>query len=100
MSLHSGRALAGLPVSKICQQPREHQRPSVSVLSAERCTMPSVHAAPASAAGVSTSCWVWSSRSWGPSRLLAAQGAFAVAYSLDPALQDRRPEMTIDASVT
>jgi cellulose synthase operon protein C len=35
----------------------------------------------------------------GPSRLPAAQGAFAVAYSLDPALQDRRPEMTIDASV-
>ena len=28
------------------------------VSSAERCTMPSVHAAPASAAGVSTSCWV------------------------------------------
>ncbi len=27
----------------------------------------------------------------GPSRLPAAQGAFAVAYSLDPALQDRRP---------
>ena len=35
----------------------------------------------------------------GPSRLLAAQGAFAVAYSLEPALQDRRHEMTIDASV-
>jgi cellulose synthase operon protein C len=35
----------------------------------------------------------------GPSRLLAAQGAFAMAHSLDPALQDRRPEMTIDASV-
>ena len=35
----------------------------------------------------------------GPSHLLAAQGAFAVAYSLDPALQDRRHEMTIDASV-
>lgn len=35
----------------------------------------------------------------GPSRLLAAQGAFAVAYSLDQALQDRRHEMTIDASV-
>jgi cellulose synthase operon protein C len=35
----------------------------------------------------------------GPSRLLAAQGAFAVAYSLDPALQDRRHQMTIDASV-
>ncbi len=35
-----------------------------------------------------------------PSRLLAAQGAFAVAYSLDPALQGRQPEMTIDASVT
>jgi tetratricopeptide (TPR) repeat protein len=35
----------------------------------------------------------------GPSGLLAAQGAFAVAYSLQPALQDRRHEMTIDASV-
>jgi tetratricopeptide (TPR) repeat protein len=35
----------------------------------------------------------------GPSRLLAAQGAFAVADSLDPALQDRRHQMTIDASV-
>jgi len=35
----------------------------------------------------------------GPSRLLAAQGAFAKAYSLDPALQNRRHEMTIDASV-
>ncbi len=35
----------------------------------------------------------------GPSRLPAAQGAFAVAYSLESALQDRRPEMTIDASV-
>jgi len=35
----------------------------------------------------------------GPSRLLASQGAFAVAYSLDPALKDRRPEMTIDARV-
>ncbi|MGO9219758.1 MAG: hypothetical protein ACLP5E_18645 [Streptosporangiaceae bacterium] len=35
----------------------------------------------------------------GPSHLLAAQGAFAEAYSLDPALQDRRHEMTIDASV-
>ena len=35
----------------------------------------------------------------GPSHLLAAQGAFARAYSLDPALQDRRHEMTIDASV-
>jgi cellulose synthase operon protein C len=35
----------------------------------------------------------------GPSHLLAAQGAFAVAYSLSPALQDRRHEMTIDASV-
>ena len=35
----------------------------------------------------------------GPSHLLAAQGAFAMASSLDPALQDRRHEMTIDASV-
>ena len=35
----------------------------------------------------------------GPSHLLASQGAFAVAYSLDPALQDRRHQMTIDASV-
>ena len=35
----------------------------------------------------------------GPTRLLAAQGAFAVAYSLDPALQDRQHVMTIDASV-
>jgi cellulose synthase operon protein C len=35
----------------------------------------------------------------GPSHLLAAQGAFAMAASLDPALQDRRHEMTIDASV-
>jgi cellulose synthase operon protein C len=35
----------------------------------------------------------------GPSHLVAAQGAFAVAYSLSPALQDRRHEMTIDASV-
>ena len=35
----------------------------------------------------------------GPSRLLTAQGAFAAAYSLDPALQDRRHQMTIDASV-
>ena len=35
----------------------------------------------------------------GPSRLLAAQGAFAMAYSLDPALQDRQHQMTIDASV-
>ena len=35
----------------------------------------------------------------GPAHLLAAQGAFAMAYSLDPALQDRRHEMTIDASV-
>ena len=35
----------------------------------------------------------------GPSGLLAAQGALAMAYSLDPALKDRRPEMTIDASV-
>ena len=35
----------------------------------------------------------------GPSHLLAAQGAFAVAYSLNSALQDRQHEMTIDASV-
>ncbi len=35
----------------------------------------------------------------GPSHLLAAQGAFARAYSLDPALQGRRHQMTIDASV-
>jgi Flp pilus assembly protein TadD/Zn-dependent protease len=35
----------------------------------------------------------------GPSGLLAAQGAFAVSYSLDPALQDSRHEMTIDGSV-
>jgi tetratricopeptide (TPR) repeat protein len=35
----------------------------------------------------------------GPSHLLTAQGAFARAYSLDPALQDRQHEMTIDASV-
>ncbi len=35
----------------------------------------------------------------GPSHLPAAQGAFAVAYSLDPALQDRQHVMTIDASV-
>jgi tetratricopeptide (TPR) repeat protein len=35
----------------------------------------------------------------GPSRLLASQGAFAAAYSLDPALKDRRPGMTIDARV-
>ena len=35
----------------------------------------------------------------GPARLLAAQGAFARAYSLDPALQDRQHKVTIDASV-
>ena len=35
----------------------------------------------------------------GPSHLLASQGAFAAAYSLDPALKDRRAEMTIDARV-
>jgi tetratricopeptide (TPR) repeat protein len=35
----------------------------------------------------------------GPSHLLASQGAFAVAYSLDPALKDRRHDMTIDAKV-
>ena len=32
-----------------------------------------------------------------PSHMLASQGAFAVAYSLDPALKDRRPDITIDA---
>ena len=35
----------------------------------------------------------------GPAHLAAAQGAFAEAYSLDPALQNRRPELTIDAKV-
>ena len=35
----------------------------------------------------------------GPSHLLASQGAFAVADALDPALKDRLPEMTIDATV-
>jgi len=35
----------------------------------------------------------------GPSHLLDAQGAFAMAYSLDPALQGRQHELTIDASV-
>jgi hypothetical protein len=35
----------------------------------------------------------------GPAHLLAAQGAFARADALDPALQERRYEMTIDASV-
>jgi cellulose synthase operon protein C len=35
----------------------------------------------------------------GPSGLLASQGAFARAYALEPALRDRRHEMTIDASV-
>jgi tetratricopeptide (TPR) repeat protein len=35
----------------------------------------------------------------GPAHLLASQGAFARAYSLDPALQERQHEMTIDASV-
>ena len=34
-----------------------------------------------------------------PSHVLASQGAFAMAYSLDPALKDRRHDMTIDASV-
>jgi tetratricopeptide (TPR) repeat protein len=34
-----------------------------------------------------------------PSQVLASQGAFAMAYSLDPALKDRRHDMTIDASV-
>jgi cellulose synthase operon protein C len=35
----------------------------------------------------------------GPAHLAAAQGAFAVAYSLDPALRNRQPELTIDAKV-
>lgn len=35
----------------------------------------------------------------GPTHLLASQGAFARAYSLDPALKDRRNDLTIDASV-
>ena len=35
----------------------------------------------------------------GLSHLPASQGAFAVAFSLDPALKDRRPDMTIDAKV-
>jgi len=35
----------------------------------------------------------------GPSHILDAQGAFATAYSLDPALQDRQHQATIDASV-
>jgi cellulose synthase operon protein C len=35
----------------------------------------------------------------GPAHLLAAQGAFAMAYSLDPTLQDRQHKVTIDASV-
>lgn len=35
----------------------------------------------------------------GPSHLLASQGAFARAYSLEPALKDRRNDLTIDASV-
>lgn len=35
----------------------------------------------------------------GPSHQLASQGAFAVADVLNPALKDRRPDMTIDASV-
>jgi tetratricopeptide (TPR) repeat protein len=35
----------------------------------------------------------------GPHGLLASQGAFARAYALEPALQERRHEMTIDASV-
>jgi len=35
----------------------------------------------------------------GPSHILASQGALAMAYSLNPALKDRRPDMTIDASV-
>jgi cellulose synthase operon protein C len=35
----------------------------------------------------------------GPAHLLDAQGAFAVAYSVNPALQSRQHTMTIDASV-
>lgn len=35
----------------------------------------------------------------GPFHLLASQGAFALAYSLDPALKDSRNGLTIDASV-
>jgi tetratricopeptide (TPR) repeat protein len=35
----------------------------------------------------------------GPAGLPASQGAFATAYSLDPALKDRQHQMTIDASV-
>lgn len=35
----------------------------------------------------------------GPSHLLASQGSFAMAYSLEPALKDRQHTMTIDASV-
>lgn len=35
----------------------------------------------------------------GPSHLLTSQGAVAAAYSLDPALTDRRPDLTIDATV-
>ena len=35
----------------------------------------------------------------GPAHLLASQGAFGTAYSLDPALKDRRHDMTIDAKV-
>ena len=37
--------------------------------------------------------------SLGLSQLAAAQGAFAVAYSLDPPLQDRQHQVTADASV-
>lgn len=35
----------------------------------------------------------------GPAHLVESQGAFAMAYSLDPALQGRQHEPTIDASV-
>jgi tetratricopeptide (TPR) repeat protein len=35
----------------------------------------------------------------GPLHVLDAQGAFAMAYSLDPALQGRQHQLTIDASV-
>ena len=35
----------------------------------------------------------------GPLHLLAAQGAFAKAFGLDPTLKDRRHDLTIDASV-
>lgn len=37
--------------------------------------------------------------SMGPTHLLAAQHAFGTAYGLDPALRDRRHELTIDGKV-